>query len=165
MPNGLKAALKPIPKGASSVDITFSADNQPQLAEFTAVLEGTLKKGNQPHVQPAPGLALKLEEPFHLSIAAVSGKLARKGQLKLKITARRNPAFRGEITLACSSLPKGVKAVPAKLAAGATEQELVLTAAPDVAVGAIKDARVRGESKVGSNKFSVRIPLAGIVVE
>ena len=55
--------------------------------------------------------------------------------------------------------------MPAKLAAGATEQELVLTAAPDVAVGAIRDARVRGESKVGSNKFSVRIPLAGIVVE
>jgi hypothetical protein len=165
LPNGLTAALKPIPKGAASVDITFSADSQPQLAEFTAVLEGTLKKGNQPHVQPTPGVALKLEEPFHISVAAVSGKLARKGQLKLKVTARRNPAFKGEITLACSSLPKGVKALPAKLAAGATEQELVLTAAPDVAVGAIKDARVRGESKVGSNKFSVRIPLAGVVVE
>jgi hypothetical protein len=110
-------------------------------------------------------VALKLEEPFHISVAAVSGKLAPKGHLKLKITARRNPAFKGEITLACSSLPKGVKALPAKLAAGATEQELVLTAAPDVAVGAIKDARVRGESKVGSNKFSVRIPLAGVVVE
>ena len=165
LPNGLKAALKPIPKGASSVEITFSADNEPQLAEFTAVLEGTLKKGNQPHVQPAPGVALKLEEPFHLSVAAVAGKLARKGQLKLKITVRRNPAFKGEITLACSSLPKGVKALPAKLAAGVTEQELVLTAAPDVAVGAIKDARVRGESTVGSNKLSVRIPLAGVVVE
>ena len=110
-------------------------------------------------------MALKLEEPFHLSVAAVSGKLARKGQLKLKITARRNPAFKGEITLACSSLPKGIKALPAKLAAGATEQELVLSAAPDAAVGAIKDARVRGQAKVGSGKFSARIPLAGIVVE
>jgi hypothetical protein len=165
LPPGLTAALKPIPKGASSVDITFSADNQPQLAEFTAVLEGTLKKGNQPHVQPAPGVALKLEEPFHLSIAAVTGKLARKGQLKLKVTAQRNPAFKGEITLACSSLPKGIKALPAKLAAGVTEQEVVLSAAPDAAVGAIKNARVQGQAKVGSGKFSARVPLAGVVVE
>jgi hypothetical protein len=165
LPAGITAALKPIPKGASSVEITFAADNQVALAEFTAVLAGTLKKANQALTQPAPGIALKLEEPFHLSVAAESAKLPRKGKLKLKVTARRNPAFKGEIVLACSQLPKGIVAAPAKFAPGATEQELVLSATPDASPGAIKNVKIQGQAKVGSGRFSSKIPLPGIAVE
>ena len=157
--------MKPIPKGASSVEITFAADNKAALAEFTTVLAGTLKKANQPHTQPAPGIALKLEEPFHLSVAAEAAKLPRKGKVKLKITARRNPAFKGEIAIACSQLPKGVTAAPAKVAPGATEQELVLSATPEAAPGAIKNAKVQGQAKVGKERFSSKVPLPGIAVE
>ena len=165
LPAGITAALKPIPKGASSVEIAFTADNNIALAEFTTVLAGTLKKGNQPHVQPAPGLALKLEEPFYLSIAAQAGKLPRKGQLKLKVTARRNPAFKGEIAIACSQLPTGVKAAPVTLAPGATQLDLVLSAGPGAALGAIKNAKVQGRAKVGKERFSSRVPLTGVTIE
>jgi Bacterial pre-peptidase C-terminal domain len=165
LPTGITAALKPIPKGASSVEIAFSADNQPALAEFTTVLEGTLKKGNQTQTQPAPGVALKLEEPFHISVAAASGKLPRKGQLRLNVSAKRNPAFPGEITLACSQLPKGITASSAKLAAGKTEQELILSATAEAAAGAIKNVKVVAQAKVGNGNFSSKVPLAGIVVE
>jgi hypothetical protein len=129
------------------------------------VLEGTLKKGNQTHALPTPGVALKLEEPFHLSIAAASGKLPRKGQLRLKVTAKRNPAFNGEIALACAQLPKGITASAAKLAAGKTEQELVLSATAEAAAGAIKNVKVVAQAKVGNGKFSSKVPLAGIAVE
>lgn len=165
LPPGITAAIKPIPKGASSVEIAFSADNQPALAEFTTVLEGTLKKGNQTHMQPAPGIALKLEEPFHISVAPASGKLPRKGQLHLKVTAKRNPAFNGEISLACAQLSKGITASTAKLAAGKTEQELVLSATADAAAGAIKSLKVVAQAKVGNGKFSSKTPLAGVAVE
>lgn len=165
LPAGITAALKPIPKGARSVEVTFAADNQAALAEFTTVLAGTLKKANQVHTQPAPGIALRLEEPFHLSVVAETAKLPRKGSVKLKITARRNPAFKGEITLACSQLPKGVKSAPAKFAPGATQQELVLSATPEAAPGAIKNAKVVGQATLGNAKFSSRAPLQGIAVE
>jgi hypothetical protein len=165
LPPGVTAALKPIPKGATSVEIVVSADNQPPLAEFTTVLEGTLKKGNQTHTQPAPGVALKLEEPFHISVAAGTGKLARKGQLPLTVTAKRNPAFNGEITLACSQLPKGITASTAKLAAGKTEQQLVLSATAEAAAGAIKDLKVVAQAKVGNGKFSTKVRLTGVAVE
>jgi hypothetical protein len=124
-----------------------------------------LKKGNQTLTEPAPGIALKLEEPFQLSVVAESGKLPRKGKLKLKVTARRNPAFSGEIALACSQLPKGVIAAPVKLAVGATEQEIILSATPDAAPGAIKNAKVQGQAKVGGGRFSSKVPLPGIAVE
>ncbi len=165
LPTGITAALKPIPKGATSVEIAFSADNQPALAEFTTVLEGTLKKGNQTHTLPAPGVALKLEDPFRISVAAASGKLPRKGQLRLKVSAKRNPAFPGEIALACSQLPKGITASTAKLAAGKTEQELVLSATSEAAAGAIKNVKVVAQAKFGNGKFSSKIPLPGIAVE
>ena len=165
LPVGITAALKPIPKGATSVEIAFRADNQSALAEFTTVLEGTLKKGNQSHTLPAPGVALKLEEPFHLSITAESGKLPRKGQLRLKVTAKRNPAFNGEIALACAQLPKGITASSAKLAAGKIEQELVLSATAQAPAGAIKNVKVVAQAKVGNGKFSSKVPLPGIAVE
>jgi hypothetical protein len=165
LPPGITAALKPIAKGASSVEITFTADNQAALAEFTTVLSGTLTKAKQPHVQPAPGIALKLEEPFHVAVASESGKLSRKGQVKLKVTALRNPAFKGEITLACSQLPKGIKSTSAKVAPGATQQELVLSAASEAAVGALKNVKVVARAKVGNASFSSKIPLTGIAVE
>jgi hypothetical protein len=165
LPEGITAALKPIPKGASSVAITFAADNKAALAEFTTVLAGSLKKGAQTLTEPAPGIALKLEEPFQLSVVAESGKLARKGKLKFKVTARRNPAFNGEITLACSQLPKGLSAAPVKLAVGATQQDIVVSATPDAAPGAIKNAKVQGQATVGSGRFSSKVPLPGIVVE
>ncbi len=165
LPTGITAVLKPIPKGASSVAIVFSADNQPALAEFTTVFEGTLKKANQTHTQPAPGVALKLEDPYQISVAAASGKLPRKGQLRLKVSAKRNPAFPGEITLACSQLPKGITASTAKLAAGKTEQELVLSATAEAAAGAIKNVKLVAQANVGNGKFSSKVPLPGIAVE
>ncbi len=164
LPPGITAALKPIPKGASSVDITFAADNQAALAEFTTVLSGTLK-AKQPLTQPASGIALKLEDPFHVSVAAESGKLVRKGKMKLKVTAIRNPAFKGEIALACSQLPKGIQASPAKVAPGANQQELVLSAAPEAALGALKNVKLVAQAKVGNASFSSKIPLKGIAVE
>jgi hypothetical protein len=98
-------------------------------------------------------------------VMAEAAKLPRKGTVKVKVTAKRNPAFKGEIALTCSPLPQGIKAMPIKLAPAVAEQELVLSAAPDAAVGAIKSARVEGRATVGNEKFSKRIPLAGIVVE
>jgi hypothetical protein len=165
LPAGITAALKPIPKGASSIAITFAADNKAALAEFTTVLAGSLKKGNQTLTQPAPGIALKLEEPFQLSVVAESHKLPRKGKLKLKVTARRNPAFNGEITLACAQLPKGLSAAPVKLAVGATQQDIVVSATPDAAIGTIKNAKVQGQATIGGGRFSSKVPLPGIAVE
>jgi hypothetical protein len=124
-----------------------------------------LKKANQVLTQPAPGIGLKLEEPFHVSVVAESAKLPRKGNVKVKVTARRNPAFKGEITLACAQLPKGIKASPGKLAAGVTELQLVLSAAPEAAAGAFKNVKVVAQAKVGSGSFSSKVPLAGIAVE
>ena len=129
------------------------------------MLEGTLKKANQALTEPTPGIALKLEEPFHLKVAVDSPHLVRKGQVKLKITAERNPAFKGEISLACSQLPKGIKVPPVKLAAGKSEQELVVSASPEAAAGTLKNVKVVAQAKVGNGSFSTKVPLPGVAVE
>ena len=163
LPAGVTVALKPIPKAASSVELTFSADNKASLDDFTAVLTGTLKgKENQP--QPTPGVALKLEPAFRLEVAALSPKLPRKGTAKLKVIVRRNPAFHGEIMLTCSPLPKGVSQASAKLNDGVTEKEIVL-AATDAPAGTIKNAKVKGRAKVGNERFTAEVPFPPLAIE
>ncbi len=110
-------------------------------------------------------MILKLEEPFGLSTAAVSAKLSRNGAIKFKIAARRNPAFKGAIALSLTKLPKGLKADPARIAAGATDVEIVLSASADAPPGPVKGLTVRGEAKVGNGKFSARVPVTGISIE
>jgi len=165
LPAGIAAALKPIPKGASSVDITFSGETRAALGDFTAVLVGTLKKGNATITQPAPGIGLKLEPPFELSVQPVVGKISRKGILKLRVAARRNPAFKGEIAVRLSYLPKGVAAAPAKISAGSSNLELPLTAAPDAATGPSKNIAVRGEAKVGAGTYSGKALVTELTVQ
>jgi hypothetical protein len=165
LPPGITAAAKPIAKGANSTEITFHADNRPALSEFTAVLVGTLKKGNDERTSPTPGIGLKLDIPFRLSVNPAAGKLSRKGELKLKIGVQRNPAFQGEIAIAVSRLPKGVTARPAKIAAKATEGEIVLSAAPDAAAGAASNIRVTASAPIGGSQFSQRASIAKIAVE
>ena len=165
LPVGITAALKPIPKGATSVEIAFTARQPVALAEFTTVLEGTLKKGQSVAHSAGP----RRRSQARRAVSSVNhGRVrqaAAKGQLRLKVTAKRNPAFNGEIALACAQLPKGITASSAKLAAGKIEQELVLSATAQAPAGAIKNVKVVAQAKVGNGKFSSKVPLPGIAVE
>ena len=161
LPAGITAAVKPIPKGALSVEITFTADNQPALSEYTAAIEATLKKGTQTHTQSATGIGLKIEEPFHVTVAP-AGMLMRKGLAKLKVSVQRNPAFKGEIAIRLSSLPKGLTAKKTKLPANVSETKIEVAAADDAAAGHERgQCRWRGE---GGRRQRQPAPVTGLTI-
>ena len=165
LPGNVTVGLKPIPKDKNEVVITVTATDKAALGEFTAVLIGTIKQGKVTVVQPLPGLRLKLQAPYQLTADAGNGKLTKGGQLKFKVTVNRNPAFTGPLALTLQNLPKGVTAAAATIPADKNEVEVVLTAAADAAVGAVKNITIKGDATVGKAKLSVTSPAIQVTVE
>lgn len=165
LPNGVTVAVNPIAKDQNEIELVFSANNQAALGEFTGVLVGTLKQGDVTTVQAAPGLKLKLQEPFALRIDAGEAKFARGNQLKVKVTAERNPAFSGPIKLTLQNLPTGVTADAVELPADQSEVEITLNAAADAQQGQAGNVTVQGEAMAGAAKLTAASPAAAITVE
>ncbi len=165
LPPGITVELKPIPKDANEIAIVLSADNKAPLGEFTGVLLGSLKKGDATHQQAAPGVTLKLDEPFKLTIDPGPAKVARKGNLKVKVKVERNPAFSGEIVLAFQNLPKGVTAAEAKIPADKSELEIQLSVTEDAQTGSVNNITVQGTTMADKVKYSATSPAVGLTVE
>lgn len=165
LPGNVTVGLKPIPKDKNEVEITVTATDKAALGEFTAVLIGTIKQGKVTVVQPLPGLRLKLQSPYQLTADSGDGKLTKGGQLTVKVAVSRNPAFTGPLVLTLQNLPKGVTAAAATIPADKNEVEVVLSAAADAAVGAVKNITVKADATVGKAKLSVTSPAIQVTVE
>lgn len=165
LPGGISAGLKPIPAGKNEIEITFSANNKAALGEFTANLNGQLKKGKNTVTQPVPSIGLSLSQPMSLKAEPSGQKLARGGQLKLKVAVKRNPSLSAAVVLSVANLPKGVTAAAATIAADKTEVEIILTAAQDAQQGEVKNISVKGEATVGKVKFAAAAPDLVVTVE
>jgi hypothetical protein len=165
LPPNVTAAVKPIAKGTNEVEIVFAANAQAPLGQFSAVLTGTGKQGNNTVVQPIPALSLSLRAPFVLKPDFAGGNLAKGQTLKTKIVAERNPAYGGPITVAFQNLPKGVTASAAMIAAGQNEVEVTLTAAEDAAVGAVPNIIVNGEGMNGNAKLTAASAAVALTVQ
>jgi hypothetical protein len=165
LPPGVMAAVKPIAKGTNEIEIVFAANAQAPLGQFSAVLTGTGKQGNNTIVQPIPALSLNLKAPFVLKPDFAGGNLAKGQTLKTKIVAERNPAYGGPITLSFQNLPKGVTAPAAMIAAGQNEIEVVLTAADDASVGAVPNIIVDGEGTNGNAKLKASSAATALTVQ
>ena len=165
LPAGITAAVKPVAKGTNEVEIVFTANNAAPLGQFSAVLIGTGKKDNTTTVQPIPALTLTLKAPFELTTAIPNGKIAKGQTIKAKITAVRNPAYAGPITLTFANLPAKVTAAAAMIPAGANEVEVDLVAAADAAPADVKNVVVNGEGMNGNAKLTGAAPQVGLIVE
>lgn len=165
LPAGITAAVKPIDKDKNEIEIVFTANAQAPLGNFSGVLQGTGKKGNDTVVQPAPAIRLTLRAPFSLKADIGEGKIVKGAMLKGKVTAERNPAYNGPIVLTFANLPKGVTAAAATIPEGKSEVEIVLTAAADAQVGTIENLSIKGEGTAGGQKFAETAPNAKLIVE
>lgn len=165
LPAGITAAVKPIDKDKNEIEIVFTANAQAPLGNFSGVLQGTGKKGNETVVQPAPAIRLTLRAPFSLKVDIGEGKIVKGAMLKGKVTAERNPAYNGPIVLTFANLPKGVTAAAATIPEGKSEVEIVLTAAADAQVGTIENLSAKGEGTAGGQKFAETAPNAKLIVE
>ncbi|MBI3865113.1 MAG: hypothetical protein HY290_24835, partial [Planctomycetia bacterium] len=165
LPPGVTAAVKPIAKGTNEIEISFAANAQAPLGQYSVVLIGTGKKGNDTIVQPIPALSLNLKAPFALK-PDFGGATVAKGQaLKVKVVADRNPAYAGEIALTFQNLPKGVTASAATIPAGQNEVEVTLTAAADAAAGAVQNVVVQGAGKNGNAALTAASGNAALTVQ
>uniref|UniRef100_A0A7C4LJ05 Peptidase C-terminal archaeal/bacterial domain-containing protein n=1 Tax=Schlesneria paludicola TaxID=360056 RepID=A0A7C4LJ05_9PLAN len=164
LPPGITAAVKNIDKGAGEVAITFSANNQAPLGEFTAGLLGTLKQGDKTVTQPL-AVRLNLQPPMTVSVDAGSGKIARGGELAVKVKVVRNPALTAPVNLVVQNLPKGVTAAAANLPPEASEVELKLAAAADADQTTVNNVTVKAEAAAGNAKFEATSPAVALTVE
>ena len=165
LPPGITAAVKPVAKGTNEIEIVFAANAQAPLGQFSVVLTGTGKQGNNTVVQPIPALFVSVKPPFVLKPELPGGKLAKGQTLKIKIVADRNPAYAGPIALTFQNLPKGVTAPAAMIAAGQNEVEVILAAAADAAVGAVPNVLVQGEGMNGAAKVTAASAATALTVE
>lgn len=165
LPAGLTATVNPIAKDTNEIVVTFAANNQVPLGDYTAVLVGTHSKDNVNIAQPVPGIMLKVQAPFQLAIGPADAKVTKGGNVAVKVTAVRNPAYNGPINLTFQNLPTGVTAPAAMIAEGQNEVEVQLTAAADAAVGEIDNLTVTGEGKNGEAKLTAVSPASKLTVE
>lgn len=165
LPAGVTAAVKPIEKGKDEIEIVFTANPQAPLGNFSGVLAGTSKKGNDTLVQAAPSIRLTLRAPYSLKTDIGDGKLTKGGMLKGKVVAERNPAYNGPIVLTFANLPKGVTAAAATIPEGKSEIEIVLTAAADAQVGTIENLSAKGEGTAGGQKLNETAANAKLIVQ
>ncbi|MEX1230350.1 MAG: hypothetical protein WEB58_08925 [Planctomycetaceae bacterium] len=165
LPAGLTATVAPIAKDTNEIAVTFAATNAVPLGDYTVVLVGTHTKENVNIVQPTPGITLKLQGPFQLAIGPADAKVVKGGNVTIKVTAVRNPAYNGAINLTFQNLPAGVTAPAAAIAEGQNEVEVILTAAADAAVGEINNLTVTGEGMNGAAKLTSVSGAAKFIVE
>ena len=164
LPGGITLALKPIEKGQNEVVLELTANDQAPLGPFTVVVLGTHNKPNVGVVTAyTPGIGYRLEAPFTVTAAAGS-KLAKGGQLPVKVTVVRNPAYAGEIKLTLDKATAGLTAAEVVIPADKSEADLVLSAAADAAAGPAPELRVNAVSPANP-KLAASAPIAGVVVE
>jgi hypothetical protein len=165
VPDGIAPALKPIEKGQNEVEVVFSATDKAPLGEFTGVIVGTMKKGDANLVQPAGGIALKLDEPFRLRLDMGEAKVTKGGTLAVKAIVERNPSFAGAIALAVENLPGGITTQAVEIPADQSEAQIMLTAAADAQPAKIQNLTVKGTAKVGEATLAAAAAPAALSVE
>jgi Bacterial pre-peptidase C-terminal domain len=166
LPGGVTVAVKNIDKGQTEAEITISANNQAALGDFTAGLTGTLKQGDKTSVQGL-ALRLKLAAPMTLTLDPAGGKIAKGGELVVKATVERNPAFAGPVNVTLQNLPAGVTAtpVPAVIAADQTSIDIKLTAASDAAAASVNNLTAKAEAMTNNAKLEATSAAVTLNVE
>lgn len=164
LPAGVTLAVKNIDKGQTEAEITVSANNQAALGEFTAGLTGTLKQGDKTAVQ---GLAvrLKLAPPMTIKLDPAGGKIAKSGELVVKVTVERNPAFTSPVNVTFQNLPAGVTAAAAMIPADQTSVDVKLTAAADAAAATVNNLTAKADGMAGSVKMEATSAAVTLAVE
>ncbi len=165
LPANITVEVKPIAKATNEIEVTFKATDKAALGDFTAVLIGTIKQGNNTVAETVPGITLKLTAPLTVTAAPAADKFAAGASVAVKVTIARNPALKGDAVLTFSNLPKGVTAAAATIPADKSEAEVVLTAAADAAKGAVANIQVKAEVTVGAAKFAGTSANVAITVE
>lgn len=153
LPAGVTIAVKNIDKGQAEAEITITGNNQAPLGDFTAGLTGTLKQGDKTAVQGL-ALRLKLAAPMTLKLDAGTAKIAKGGELIVKATVERNPAFAGPVNVTLMNLPAGVTAAPAPavIAADQTTIDIKLTATADAAAANVNNLTAKADGMAGAAK-------------
>lgn len=153
-PANVTADIKPIAKATNEIEVVFKATDKAALGDYTAVLIGTIKQGNNTVAETVPGVTLKLAAPLTVTAAPAAEKVAVGGTVNVKVTIARNPALKGDAVLTLVNLPKGVTAAAVTIPADKNEAEVALTVAADAAKGAVNNIQVKAEVTVGMAKFA-----------
>lgn len=166
LPAGVTIAVKNIDKGQTEAEITIAGNNQAALGDFTAGLTGTLKQGDKTAVQ-GMALRLKLAAPMTLKLDTGAAKIAKGGELIVKATVERNPAFTGPINVTLMNLPAGVTAAPAPavIAADQTTIDIKLTATADAAAANVANLTAKADGMAGAAKVEATSPVTTLAVE
>ena len=166
LPAGVTIAVKNIDKGQTEAEITITGNNQAALGDFTAGLTGTLKQGDKTAVQGL-ALRLKLAAPMTLKLDAGAAKIAKGGELVVKATVERNPAFTGPVNVTLMNLPAGVTAAPAPavIAADQTTIDINLTATADAAAANVTNLTAKADGMAGAAKVEATSPVTTLAVE
>ncbi len=165
LPANVTAALKPIPKDQQEIEITLTANNKAPLGEFTVVLDGTLKKGNQTIKQPAASLSVKLAKAYTLAIEPAEVKFKPEGKQKIQVKVERNPAFTGAVEVTFKNLPAGVTPANATIPADQSSVEVELAAAKDAGPASANNVTAEGQATQGKAKFAASSAPVTVTVE
>lgn len=164
LPGGITLAVKNIDKGKNEVEITVSANNQAPLGDFTAGLTGTLKQGDKTATQGL-ALRLKLAAPMTVKLDPAGGKIAKGGELVVKVAVERNPAFTGPVNVTFQNLPAGVTAAATTIPADQSTADVKLTATAEAAAASVANLTAKADGMAGNAKLEATSAAVTLAVE
>jgi hypothetical protein len=148
LPPNVTAAAKPIAKATKEIVIPFTATPAVPLGTYSVLVIGKGKFQNREFAVSALA-TISLVVPFELTTVAPAA-LKPGDKAKWKIAAIRKGGYAGPIDVELKNLPAGVTALKGQIAAGKTEVEIEVTAAPTAAAVEKADVTASG-SAAGHN--------------
>lgn len=164
LPGGVTLTVKNVDKGQGEAEIVVAANNQAALGDFTAGLTGTLKQGDKTAVQ---GLAVRLSlaAPLTVKLDPGAGKIAKGGELVVKASVERNPAFSGPVNVTLQNLPAGVTAAAATIPADQTSVDVKLTATAEATAASVNNLMAKADAMAGAAKVEAISAAVALAVE
>lgn len=144
--------IKPIEKGKAEIDIALTGPAAVAEGDYPVRIRGSATHQNQPKTLLHDAV-LRVVKPLQVSLT-LAGPLVSGGMQKAKIVVTRFGEEKQPVRIVLENLPPGVT-VPAEIVvpANATELDIDLTAAADVAIGEFSDVQVIGTTTVGGRKI------------
>lgn len=159
LPGEVTVAGGPIAAGQNEAEVTFTAGEKAPIGLFTAVLLATHTKDNANVVQVVPGVRFQVDDAMSIKSDTSGTKLARGGEVKVKIALTHGRSVGQQISLGLIEAPAGVTMEAAQAAPDAKEVEVVIRAAADAAQGKPEKLAIRATTKIGETDVTADAPL------
>lgn len=165
LPPNVAVAVKPIPKGARSIQLEVESKNDTPLGQFPVFVAGVATSRGRSARVFAEILTFNIQPAFSVAIEAPETKIAKGGKIPVTVKAVRHPSYQGPIEVEIKNLPAGITAAKGTIPEKQDAVAIELVAAGDAAAATVENLNVVATANPGAAPESVTSPAVKLIVE